>query len=229
MPSFLSKFVRGVATEGAELYADKARVQLRDKLMAERDAVLQENRMSVQKQQQAYQSGEADKINLRREEAATTATTAQTEAAELKATAKVTEAETKFGYDKELAGMRGTSGAKTPADVLKVKALVASGRVETEADAWDLVLNNVAIPAKDIFKVLADSQVDGFTGEKLKEGDKGYMTTEDMTKEAKRIASGKEKKPDAGIPKPTTQADFDALKSGDIYIDPDDGKKYRKP
>lgn len=28
---------------------------------------------------------------------------------------------------------------------------------------------------------------------------------------------------------PQTQADFDALPSGTIYIDPDDGKKYRKP
>jgi hypothetical protein len=31
------------------------------------------------------------------------------------------------------------------------------------------------------------------------------------------------------LPKPKTQADFDKLKSGTIYIDPDDNKKYRKP
>lgn len=30
-------------------------------------------------------------------------------------------------------------------------------------------------------------------------------------------------------PTPTTQADFDALPSGALYIDPDDGKTYRKP
>ena len=33
---------------------------------------------------------------------------------------------------------------------------------------------------------------------------------------------------DAGIARPTTQDDFAKLKSGDVYIDPDDGKKYRK-
>ena len=31
------------------------------------------------------------------------------------------------------------------------------------------------------------------------------------------------------IPSPQTQEDFDALPSGSIYIDPDDGKQYRKP
>lgn len=31
------------------------------------------------------------------------------------------------------------------------------------------------------------------------------------------------------IPTPQTQADFDALPSGSLYIDPEDGKQYRKP
>lgn len=33
----------------------------------------------------------------------------------------------------------------------------------------------------------------------------------------------------AGVPTPQTQADFDALPSGATYIDPEDGKTYRKP
>ncbi|WP_216331161.1 hypothetical protein [Rhizobium sp. X9] len=32
-----------------------------------------------------------------------------------------------------------------------------------------------------------------------------------------------------GTARPQTKADFDALKSGDLYIDPDDGQTYRKP
>jgi len=32
-----------------------------------------------------------------------------------------------------------------------------------------------------------------------------------------------------GTARPQTQADFDALKSGELYIDPDDGQTYRKP
>jgi len=36
-------------------------------------------------------------------------------------------------------------------------------------------------------------------------------------------------KADSAIPKPQTKADFDALPRGTIYIDPDDGKEYRKP
>jgi hypothetical protein len=34
--------------------------------------------------------------------------------------------------------------------------------------------------------------------------------------------------PNQGLPKPTTSEEFDALKPGDYYIDPDDGKTYRK-
>jgi hypothetical protein len=32
-----------------------------------------------------------------------------------------------------------------------------------------------------------------------------------------------------GTARPQTQADFDALESGELYIDPDDGQTYRKP
>lgn len=32
-----------------------------------------------------------------------------------------------------------------------------------------------------------------------------------------------------GMPTPQTQAEYDALPSGTIYIDPDDGRRYRKP
>lgn len=32
-----------------------------------------------------------------------------------------------------------------------------------------------------------------------------------------------------GIPTPKTQAEFDSLPSGTVYVDPDDGRQYRKP
>ena len=37
------------------------------------------------------------------------------------------------------------------------------------------------------------------------------------------------KSPTGELPTPQTQEDFDALSSGDEYIDPDDGRTYRKP
>ena len=199
MASFLSKFVRGAAEAGGELYADKARAQLRAKLLADRDTVLAGNREKVVGQQQAFESKQ---LTSRQEH--------DTSTAETLATGKITAAETKFGYDKELAGIRATSGTKTPADVIKVKALVASGRVKDEAEGWDYISSNANVPAKDIFKVLAAAQTPEF-GAALKKGDEGYMSIEDMTKEAKRISSGRSKEDPTPKPDPGTKSLVDDI------------------
>ncbi len=191
--SFLSKFIRGAAEAGGQLYADMASTQMREKLLAAREEVLQANRMAITDKKQTFQSNQ---LTSRQEHDVTTAETL--------ATGKVSTAETKFGYDKELAGIRATSGTKTSIDVIKVKSLVASGRVKTEAEAWDYITANKNVPVKDIFSYLKSQQNPDF-GPALKKGDPGYMSIEDMITESKRLSSGVAK--EDLTPKPDPDAD----------------------
>ena len=54
MAGFLSKFARGVAGAGADLYADKARQDMLAEITAKRDARLEANRQAATKQSQEF-------------------------------------------------------------------------------------------------------------------------------------------------------------------------------
>jgi hypothetical protein len=54
MAGFLSKFARGAAGKGAELYADEAKSQMMAQITAKRDEVLAANRAAAQEDRQAF-------------------------------------------------------------------------------------------------------------------------------------------------------------------------------
>lgn len=231
MASFLQKFIRGTAAAGSDLYADQARLELREKLLAEREAVLQKNRMGVEQKKQAYETQQS-------------AAAAIAEKKELEEQRAYDEgrSDVKFGRDKELTSLRASSSTKTPSDVLKVKALVKSEAAKDEAEAWRMILGD-DISTNSIFKSLDQGQDTGFG--KLQKGEEGYMSVEDLITEAKRIKKsitnpvdvtpkpkdpkdhGKPDVDNIGSPKTiTTQAEYDALEDGAVYYY--NGKQAKK-
>jgi len=70
MASFLSKFVKGAAGAGAEIMGSQVLAEMQAELTAKRDAVLNANKMSLQKQQQ---SARATAVKEEQEHAKTTA------------------------------------------------------------------------------------------------------------------------------------------------------------
>jgi len=120
---------------------------------------------------------------------------------------------TLFIKDAILAGFKveqGLTGTRVPVFTQKVVGPILDPRNYTP-ETYDKLL---ATREKDLFN----------TGE-----DYGF-TKEDMSKIARIGAAAKTSTPsvESEIPRPTTKEEFDALPKSAIYIDPDDGKKYRK-
>jgi hypothetical protein len=59
--------------------------------------------------------------------------------------------------------------------------------------------------------------------------DKADVAWNAMATIEKILAKGKQRNLGEGVPTPTTVEEFNALPSGTVYTDPDDGKQYRKP
>lgn len=248
MPSFLAKFARGAATAGATLYADKYQQDIRADILAKRDAVLQTNRAQAETSRRTF---ELDKIEAK---AKVTAASPQTKIAEI----NLAKAEKLEGLQKKYSESKSskekleivknimvtnnrpvegiTSGAIKPTAGQKdVKAMVAAGVFDTDAEAWKFLKGgskNLVVP---IFKALMAQQEAAFT----QPDDKGYKDLKTMLTEARELAKGEAAPvvtpppppppPPADVPTIDSQSDYDSLPSGTVYIDKSDGKRYRKP
>ena len=256
MAGFLSKFIRGATSTGAELYADQAREELRAGIMADRDKVLNANRMSLEKSRQeastiqhqermaqqqsqfettqASPRAKADKIALGSVE--------RLEALKVDYAAAKTDEE-RSGIARLMAAEQGkpveTSGAKgtgPTAATKEARILATLEEFGSEAEALKFLKSKEGNMTREIFKAIIDKQENSM----LSPDDPGYLSLDAALKQAREMA--KPTKPATGgdgddiekfnttkYPSVATQADFDKLKSGELYFDVFDGKSYRKP
>ena len=81
----------------------------------------------------------------------------------------------------------------------------------------------------DVIKFAGASvaRYDKYRSEGLSDTDIKQLAKDDMLEPLENFMQPQES--EAEIPSPNTADEYNALPSGTIYIDPDDGKKYRKP
>ena len=256
MASFLSKFTRGAAAAGGALYADVAREQLRADIMSQRDSVLNDNRTTLEKSRQEFETGQHKERMAQKEsefqrgletprakaEAISLGSTERLEALKVDYSAATTDEErssiaklmaAEQGKPVEISGVKGTGPT---AATKEARILATLDEFENEAAALKFLKGKEGNMTLELFKALGAKQEGAF----IRSGDEGYMSTEELLKEARRLS--KPAKPatggdDTGIeqfnttkyPSIKSQDDFDKLKSGDLYFDVFDGKSYRKP
>ncbi len=260
MAGFFQKFARGAATAGGALYADVAREQLRAGIVADRDKVLNANRMTLEQERQEFQTGQHKELMAQKEsqfqrsldtprakaEKISLGSTERLEALKVDYAAAETDEE-RSGIAKLMAAEQGkpieTSGAKgtgPTAATKEARILATLDEFENEAAALKFLKSKEGNMTREIFRAMIEKQEDAF----VRPGDEGYLSLEDMLKEARELA--KPTKPTKPVttgaagddtehfnttknPSVKTQEDLEKIESGKLYFDVFDGVSYRKP
>lgn len=119
-------------------------------------------------------------------------------AAEKVATAKVTAAGLERTSREKIAADKLTAeaGGKRTANQRDVTAMVDSGLFKTEKEAWASIKGPNKGLLVPMFKMIAKRQTDAM----FEPGDVGYLSSEDMMAEARRLIAGKTEKPSGKKP-----------------------------
>lgn len=254
MASFFSKFIRGGAATGGALYADIARQELRAGIMTERDKVLNDNRLSLEKQRQEFQTAKhketlalsesqyqrnlesprakTDKINL---DSAKKLEALKIEYNKAESAEDRTNIARKMAAEqgKPIESRPGTTSGPTAA-MKEAKVLVSLDEFPDEASALRFLKSKEGNMTREIFKAILSKQEDDL----LSPDDPNYLSFEEALTKARDMAKpsdamgGDEKaqhENNTKYPSIKTQAEFDKLPSGALYFDVFDGKSYRKP
>jgi hypothetical protein len=155
MASFLSKFARGAAGAGAKLFADQNRENMRADLMSKRDAVLHQNRMSVETSRQQFQSEQNILRTKEREEEVSGRQQFQAEESLKQRSSVQSESEKRRALDRSKLTLQGYLR-------LEDKAIKLAGQRE-KAQANEELLTPAQVTNK--LKQI-DKQIDGY-GEKM--------------------------------------------------------------
>ncbi len=256
MASFFSKFMRGATATGGALFADIAREELRAGIMTERDKVLNDNRIGLEKSRQDASTlqhkerlaQQESQFTRRLDEPGHKADKIKLGSAEKLQALKAEYAAAKTGEERTrianlMAGEQGkpveTSGARgtgPTAATKEARILATLDEFENEAAALKFLKTKEGNMVSTLFKALIAKQEDAY----LDPEDPEYLSIEDMLKQAREMA-----KPDKPVtsgggkevehfnttkhPSVRTKADFEALDSGVEYFDVFDGKTYWTP
>ena len=251
MASFFSKLVRGGAAAGGVLYADVAREQLRADIMSQRDSVLNDNRMSLEKGRQEFETGLHKERMAQKDlefersletpraksDAIVLGSMERLEALKVAHAAATTDEERTSISNKMMAEqatpVETSKDGESTAAIREARILVTLEEFKTVADALKYLRSKEGNMTLELFRAMADKQDSLFLGP----GDDGYQSTEEMLIEARRLAKPSDSTASGDrehfnttkYPSVRTQADFDKLKSDDMYFDIFDGEEYRKP
>ena len=213
MASIFSKMVRGASETGAVLFADMAREKLRSEIGAERDKVLHENRMRIQKDQQDFVAGQTSQARaneLSDIERAKNSPRAQSDVIKLGSEQKLatlkdnySKAETdaeRSSIAKQIAAESGkpvenlmtkTGGGPT-ASQKEARVLATLDEFKNEAEALKFLKSKEGDMTKEIFKALVAQQETNMT----REGEEGYLAFDEMLKKARDMAKPESQKPE---------------------------------
>jgi len=236
MASFLSKFIRSGAAAAGDLYADKAMAQMRDELMAKREAVLEENRRASQLEQREYQEGQqAEDREFRKGETAENRAYQegqQTESREYQAseTAKTREYRDSqpASPQDQLAQLKLEQAKKGGSDQLDPKEV----RIETNRLLNEQKENAIEVGDDDYKDHAAMSEIAKqqlITNRAAPKGSEVVPELIEVETSANDLPlSGDPSKRKTNLKTVTTQEDYDKLKPGEEYIDSETGKRSRK-
>lgn len=213
MSSFFSKAIRGAATTGAALFADQAREQMRSDIGAQRDKVLNDNRMRMQKDQQDFTRGQteaaraSDEVKYQRQQEGPKAKSdalkldSETKIAALKANYSKAETDAeRSSIAKQIAAESGRpvenmatkAGGGPTASQKEARVLATLDEFKNEAEALKFLKSKEGNMTKEIFKALIAKQ----EALMLTEKDEGYATFEDMLTQAREMAKPEAQKAD---------------------------------
>ena len=148
---------------------------------------------------------------------------------------------------------KGATG-QAPADVKMIEYMVSNKIAKSKKQAYKMVQMSKSDPVKVVSNLVLKAE-EAQTAADIRPGEEGYRDRATLISDAKKMVTGirqefigDDGEPPAqppasgtdplawakgpggggGIPTPQTEEEFNALPSGTIYIDPDDGKQYRK-
>jgi len=212
MASFLQKFIRGGAEMGGKLFADQAREQMRADIMAKRDQVLNENRLSLEQQRQEFSTAQHQEIMAQKEqhfqreqesprakaEGIALSSAENLQSLKEQYASAETDAE-RADIAKLMAAEQGKpmenvvgSGSGPTAAQKEARVLAQLDEFKDEAEALKFLKSKEGNMTRELFKAMQAKQENDL----ISPDDPNYLTLEQMLTKAREISKSKPANPD---------------------------------